>query len=736
MSLAVEFFSQVYWLFKESAPYMILGILIAGFLRFILSEKRFIHAFGKDNLGSVTRASLLGIPLPLCSCSVLPVAISLRQRGASKGATTSFLISTPETGVDSISITYALLDPIFTVARPVAALLSAMITGSFVNLFVRRGWDRENGSQEKDQETNTNENTNSSCCCEKNSEPTDEGPLYRRAARYGFVDLMDTLTPLLLLAFLGSGVIAVLVPDSFFKNPVTQGWSGMFLMLMVGIPFYVCATSSTPIVAALLMKGLSPGAALVFLLAGPATNLGTILAVWGYLGRRVMVIYLFSMAGLTLLFGGMVDSIYRDYGIPVEAIVGKSAHFMPESIKVIAFVFLLILMIASARRTRLLSRWGEKLRAWCKPFHFDPLGSRAKAVFAALLILLYLSTGLSVVDVGEVGWILTFGKVERDASGRVVTHDPGLCYHFPYPFQTMRTGDAETVQTLAFGYRTTAQGKATEPPGNNLSANQDLIAEAKVMNGEESLVSLRFSVQYRPKDPYAYYFRFEEPNDLIRAYAGASVRTVCARRSTQDILVGHRRELEEASRALLQSELDKIGCGVEVLRFSFVDVHAPPEAHFAFRDVASAAEDKHKEELKGEGVYLETLAEARGRAFRIEEEAQSQSHFKRQEALGKAEAFQGRALAYRAWRDLTRLRMYLESMEHILGEKKTVILPLHEGIDVKLWLRSPTEAGPPFIEEEMEKQGHQDEDADRGKAKEDLTQKPKPPDWNRLFRRR
>jgi membrane protease subunit HflK len=552
---------------------------------------------------------------------------------------------------------------------------------------------------------------------------------------------MNSLTPLLILAFLGSGLIAVLVPDSFFAHPVTQGWSGMFLMLLVGIPFYVCATTSTPIVAALLMKGLSPGAALVFLLAGPATNLGTILAVWGYLGKRVMVIYLVCMAGLTLLMGGMVDSIYRDYGIPVEAIVGQATHFVPEAVKVAAFIFLLILMALSMKRTRLLNRWGEKLRSWCRPIGFDPLSRRAQAFYVVLLILLYLSTGLSKVEVGEVGWILNLGEVARDASGEVVTHEPGLCFHLPFPFQTMRTGRSKEVQILTFGFRrdTGREDPAMEaaaPALGDPPMEVDLPAEAEVMNGEESLVSLKFSIQYRPKDPYAYYFSFDDPDRLIQAYASAALRTVCARRSTQDILVGHRRELEQATRGLLQSELDRIACGVEILRASFVDVHAPPEVHFAFRDVASAAEDKHQQELLGEGASLKTLADARGRAYRIEEEAKSQGHLRTEEAHGRAAAFQGRASAYRAFKELTRLRMWLEALDKILGRAETVVYSLHEGIDVDLWIQSPEGGSLPFLGDEQQEKRRGSEAPEAPKAEENSADKPKPPDWYKLFQRR
>ncbi|MBU0754238.1 MAG: SO_0444 family Cu/Zn efflux transporter, partial [Planctomycetes bacterium] len=276
MTFLTSIIGQIFWYMKESAPYMIFGIIVAGMLRHLLSEKRFTRYFGGDDFKSVGFATLFGIPLPLCSCSVLPMMVSLRQRGASKGAATAFLISTPETGVDSISLTYALLDPIFTVARPISALVTALFTGSVVNFFERRNPEEpkppaptDATCEEQDGEPATKcENSNGTC----SMSGKEQGSFIKRSLRYGFGSLMDDLTPLLILAFLGSGLIAVILPDHFFENPVTQGWPGMFIMLFVGMPIYVCATSSTPLVAALLLKGLSPGAALVFLLAGPVTN--------------------------------------------------------------------------------------------------------------------------------------------------------------------------------------------------------------------------------------------------------------------------------------------------------------------------------------------------------------------------------------------------------------------------------------------------------------------------------
>lgn len=740
MYFLVEIFSQAFWFLKESAPYMLIGIVVAGMLRHMISEERFTRYFGQNRFKSVGLASLFGIPLPLCSCSVLPMMVSLRKQGASKGAATSFLISTPETGVDSISITYALLDPIFTVARPVAALITALFTGSVVNFFERRN-SHANGMNPADAQNsngpaagngaacNDTPNSAPSCCAQ---EPIEQGSFMSRSMRYGFGPLMDDLTPLLILAFLGSGFIAAAVPDKFFENPVTQGWPGMFLMLIVGVPIYVCATSSTPLVAALLLKGLSPGAALVFLLAGPVTNLGTILATLRYLGKRVMVIYVVCTAGLTLLMGGIIESIYNDLGIPVTAIVGKTTGLLPLSVKITALIILMILMGASIVRTNLIHRWSEKARRLCAPLGFDPLGKRAIFAGTALLVALYATTCFSVVDVGEEGWLFTFGKVARDEAGRVIVYEPGLIVHLPYPFQSVRTEHPQQIRNLAFGFRPPAEGDAD--PLNVYNENEealDLGLEAQVMDGQESLVSLRFSVHYRLVDTYAYTMGFDDPERLIGGYACAAVRTVCAKRSTQDILVGHRRELEAASKRRLQNELNDLGIGVEIVQVMFVDVHAPPEVHFSFRDVASAAEDKHEQELVGESFYRETLAAARADAHRIEQEAESYGDLIRSEAVGKSTAFTERSSAYQETRELTRLRMFLSRMGQVLSITPLVV-PLQDGIEVELWMRGKDGREPPFTEGKSEGKTQEN---DKPKKTEPAPERDdNVPDWYKALR--
>jgi len=314
--------------FLSMAPYLLFGFLIAGLLSQWLRPEWLAGLLAKDNLRSVGIASVVGAPLPLCSCSVVPVAASLRKAGASKGATSAFLVATPETGVDSVSVTYGLLDPLMTIVRPVASILSALVTGFGVNLLVKSG---------KDDAPNAGLDAEvPKSCCESDLhvEPSahDHAPeggaskkqrgFVGRVLHFAFVEMLDDLAGALLIGILLSGLIAAVIPESAFDSALLQGSGGIFLMLLIGIPVYVCAASSTPIAATLILKGLSPGAALVFLLAGPATNLATLTVMTRYLGKRVVLLHIAVLAVVTLLLGFATDGLYGLFDIEPQARLG------------------------------------------------------------------------------------------------------------------------------------------------------------------------------------------------------------------------------------------------------------------------------------------------------------------------------------------------------------------------------------------------------------------------------
>jgi len=284
---------------------------------------------------------------------VLPAAVSLRKQGASNGATTAFLISTPESGVDSISITYALLDPMMTIARPMAAFVTAAVAGITENLF---GTYRDAARIRPDLSCPVD-----GCCDGQNCSPEEHRQHHSfweklsAGLRFAIGDLWEDLAGWFLVGIVLAGLITVLVPPDMFSKYLGSGLPAMLIMLAVGIPLYICATASTPIAAALILKGVSPGAALVFLLAGPATNMASLTVLAGTLGKRATAIYLASIAVCAVLFGLIVDQVYASLGISAQAAVGRASEIVPEwagLIGAIAILGMSIKPVWSAIRAR------------------------------------------------------------------------------------------------------------------------------------------------------------------------------------------------------------------------------------------------------------------------------------------------------------------------------------------------------------------------------------------------
>ena len=317
----------------EMAPYLLFGFLFAGALSVMISPTMVERHLGGRGMGPVLKAALFGIPLPLCSCGVIPVAASLRRHGASRGATTSFLLSTPQTGVDSILVTYSLLGPVFAVFRPLAALVSGLIGGAIVAVV---------GSGSNGQASTDESACQEACCSDAKA-----GHLLTRILTYGFVTLPRDIGKALLIGLLIAGVISAAVPDDYFAGLLGGGIATMFVMMLVGLPVYVCATASVPVAAALVAKGVSPGAALVFLMTGPATNAAAIATVWRVMGGRTALVYLGVVAVSALGCGVALDQIM---GVAGSATVGPGIEMLPGWLGTVSAVILLGVVAAAIWR--------------------------------------------------------------------------------------------------------------------------------------------------------------------------------------------------------------------------------------------------------------------------------------------------------------------------------------------------------------------------------------------------
>jgi uncharacterized protein len=343
MNMVFDILHQSWNILLESSVFILFGLLASGLLRVFLSPGAVSAHLGRGRFRSVFKASLLGIPIPLCSCGVLPAAAALKKQGANNGAVTSFLISTPESGVDSMAITYALMDPIMTVVRPVAAFFTAFAAGLTENLLGQPDTSRHvvpDLSCPVD-----------GCCDGKHCDPEvhrNHHSTWEKIVaglRFAFTDVWGDLAIWFLVGLLLSGMITVLVPESLFSRYMGGGFSAMLIMLVVGIPIYICATASTPIAAALILQGVSPGAALVFLMSGPATNITSLTVLLRILGGRAMAIYLAGIAICAVGFGLLVDQIYSALGISARAMIGQTGKAIPFGVELAGAVLILLLSV-------------------------------------------------------------------------------------------------------------------------------------------------------------------------------------------------------------------------------------------------------------------------------------------------------------------------------------------------------------------------------------------------------
>ena len=334
-------------LFMESAPWLLLGLFVAGVMHELVPVSFLERHMGSDSIGSISKAAVIGAPLPLCSCGVIPAALGLRRSGASKSSTISFLVSTPETGVDSVSVSYALLGPLFAIIRPIAAVASAIYAGIMVKVF-----------GDSDSKVNKTAEPVSSCCESETTKPVESSPCCStkaevaqpssccsssqhesgnhsmnanstsaehtdhslnafssfsnaaasaaRVARYASGKLLEDIVVWLLIGLALAAAIKTWVPTDFLTQ-WGDGLVAMLVMAFIGIPMYICATASTPLAVGFLAAGLSPGAILVFLMAGPATNISTMGMIKQEMGLKTLALYLFSVVSASIAFGYLLN---------------------------------------------------------------------------------------------------------------------------------------------------------------------------------------------------------------------------------------------------------------------------------------------------------------------------------------------------------------------------------------------------------------------------------------------
>lgn len=375
---------EYYWdalvvMMAEMAPYLLLGFFFAGLLRAFIPKEIYNKHLAPRNMKSVVKAAALGIPLPLCSCGVIPTTVGLRKEGASHGACTSFLIATPQTGVDSIAATYSLMGLPFAIIRPVAALFTALFGGWMVNRFAHEDEQHsaaaaQNGENETHCSCHSHEHENEHhhehhhddndddddeechCCCHHEEIPEDTfWGKFKGSMRYAFVEMLQDVGKWLVIGLLIAALITVAVPSEWLAALHDYKLLNMLIVLAISIPMYICATGSIPIAVSLLAKGLTPGAALVMLMAGPAVNSASLLVIGKVFGKRTLWLYLLSIIIGAILFGLGIDYLLPASWFEVSSAVNSGAgcaHCLSVWDWLFLGVFVLLLINAFVQKWR------------------------------------------------------------------------------------------------------------------------------------------------------------------------------------------------------------------------------------------------------------------------------------------------------------------------------------------------------------------------------------------------
>lgn len=355
----IAYFESLYHLTAEMAPFLLLGFLIAGVLKVFVSQRWLTLKLGKNNIKSVIYGALIGVPLPLCSCGVIPTGVSIRNNGASDGSTISFLISTPQTGVDSVAITWSLLGWPFALMRPIIAFITGVFGGALANAFNKKTKRKSIDIQPLDVPVSSTESFFKKI---------------KTMLHYSFVEFMDDIVKWLVIGLLLAAAIDVAIPQNYIVNHLGNSWIEMGLALVISIPLYICATGSVPLAAVLMLKGLSPGAALVLLMAGPATNAATITVISRTMGNKNLAIYLFAIISGALFFGALANMILPADYLQRFITHGGQSNFHEHQlnwISIFSAIVLSILLFAGIIRKTI-----NKFKKFEKDKNMDEVNSR------------------------------------------------------------------------------------------------------------------------------------------------------------------------------------------------------------------------------------------------------------------------------------------------------------------------------------------------------------------------
>ena len=757
MNAAVEFLDFLWSSFLLLSPMLLLGLFLSGVIHVFISREAILSWFRDDSLKSVATSAGIGVPMPLCSCSVVPVVAEMRRKGASRSSCMSFLITAPETGADSILVTNAFFGPIVAIVRPVISFLTAVVAGIFCIGLIRDdskghgqaepghshgdGHDHgghDHGHDDHDHDHGAHESlmpdrddcyvsfaqlrgfagrwlrgltsaagrwrhaawlkpdfyreaapspTGESSAQDPHDDAAVQGPdfptVVRHVFRYGFVEIADDILFALLVGIALGGILYLAIPADLMAHEYAR-WLSYPVMVLIGIPLYICASASTPIAAALVAKGVSPGAALVFLMTGPATNTGTIAIIVSQFGARFTAVYVAAVIAVTVVLGIAIDLLLLAAGLSIAVNLEASDSPAILALQIGGAIGLAALIVWRFRAGALRSGYddlmlnmrpvGRRLAAlWQRLTRGHPLKGAivpntpaGVALWGAALVV-FLGSGFTRVPPGSVGYGLLFGEVRwRDLP-------PGLHYLAPRPFVRVDHWPIREVKSIL------------SDEGNEF------------VSGDLNLMSFTVNVQYRVSDPYVYHYRTTDPERVISAFISGHLRSFISARPLEPLLNVHRGPLEEHIRALFDEPMqhrDPVLNSIELVKANLIDVSPTAETASAFREVSSAQEDRERIIVNAQRLLVTLAPQAYGNAFYEVEQAQGQAFGKVEGARAEAEAISAVAGATRTAPGVLRNMLWREKLESALSGNAKVIVPNEGSLDkIALWKRKSGEAG-------------------------------------------
>lgn len=685
LSIAIE----TAGIFYESSIYVLIGLAFAGILHEFIPLNFVAKHLGSSSIGSIVRAALFGAPLPLCSCSVLPAAATLRKKGASKPATAAFVVSVPETGVDSIAVTYGLLGPFMAIFRPMVALVSAVVAGLACVFMERRAGEQDNDEpldeslfehEHLDSHRHDHGNHDHAHAHDSATESSDDEQEQtlrkiwkarsKRMLHYGFGPMLHDIAFWVVAGLLVTGVMLAVLPEDFFSTTVQwdSGIVPMLVMVVIGVPLYTCASMSTPIAAGLIASGLAPGAALVYLLVGPATSIATLGVTSRLLGRSLMLAYLASIISVALLAGWVVDTYAADIvRSSTQAALNKPDGLLEVIIKVSATIVFVVLAIRSLFLGSFRQPVQDIRQQWAA---LRGLASRfRKPLFAAVagvVIIACIPAFFLQVPAGHSGFILRLGKVtDADLS-------PGLYPRWPWPIGNSAVVDTQAIHQITIGSHSKSR-------------------QSHYLTADENIVSLSSSVTYRVANAYQFAFGIEHNEELLIAIARNVLIAQALKQPIDEIFTTSRRSVEASYRRSLQARINESQLGYEILDARLLYAHAPEQVHNAFRDVASALEDRQKDMLNADGNATARVNAAAGKQATISSEASADAAQTTHQAEGKAASFSPLAKLDQQYPALTRTRLRFEAQQQYLAHPQLFLNATGANRQVDIWVDSKTD---------------------------------------------